>query len=174
MDIRCIRLVPYRIGDRVLLDIQQVVPLPEAADYQVRLRRKDQQRERARTDSRDFTRYHVVVDGHELPDENKRNAVRVMVEQLVSRGVLPSMIGQVLSRARYRPVEGELDDEESVAAALVTLGLDPARWFVDCPFPESGQTWVLTRQWGRNTERTLTRLAQAFPEAKVSFRRAEG
>lgn len=27
MDIRCVRLVPYRVGDKVLLDIQQVVPL---------------------------------------------------------------------------------------------------------------------------------------------------
>ncbi|MFN2506611.1 MAG: hypothetical protein ABR540_20770 [Acidimicrobiales bacterium] len=40
MDIRCVRLVPYEIDGKVLLDIQQVLPLPEAADYQVRLRRK--------------------------------------------------------------------------------------------------------------------------------------
>ncbi|MDQ6796609.1 MAG: hypothetical protein M3011_01055, partial [Actinomycetota bacterium] len=61
MDIRCVRLVPYEIENRVLLDIQQVLPLPEAADYQVRLRRKDVARERARNDGRDFTRYHIVV-----------------------------------------------------------------------------------------------------------------
>lgn len=39
MDIRCVRLVPYEVGGKVLLDIQQIVPLPEVADYQVRLRR---------------------------------------------------------------------------------------------------------------------------------------
>ena len=33
MDIRCVRLVPYEIHGTVFLDIQQVVPLPEAADY---------------------------------------------------------------------------------------------------------------------------------------------
>lgn len=49
MDIRCFRLIPYAIDDKVLLDIQQVLPLPEAADYQVRLRRKDVARERARS-----------------------------------------------------------------------------------------------------------------------------
>ncbi|MFN2611253.1 MAG: hypothetical protein ABR507_10355 [Actinomycetota bacterium] len=38
MDIRCIRLVPYEIDGKILLDIQQVIPLPEAADYQVRVR----------------------------------------------------------------------------------------------------------------------------------------
>ena len=67
MDIRCMRLVPYSVGDRVMLDIQQIVPLPEAADYQVRVRRKAQERERARTDGRDFTRFHIVVDGECAP-----------------------------------------------------------------------------------------------------------
>lgn len=41
MDMRCVRLVPYEIDGRVFLDVQQIVPLPEAADYQVRVRRKD-------------------------------------------------------------------------------------------------------------------------------------
>lgn len=43
LDIRCIRLVPYHDGDRVLVDVQQIIPLPEAAEYQVRIRNKEQQ-----------------------------------------------------------------------------------------------------------------------------------
>jgi len=76
MDIRCVRLVPYEIDAKILLDIQQVLPLPEAADYQVRLRRKDVARERARSDGRDFTRFHIVVDGVERAHQNKRTAGR--------------------------------------------------------------------------------------------------
>ena len=102
MDIRCVRLVPYDIEGRVLLDIQQVLPLPEAADYQVRLRRKDAARERVvRGEGRDFTRYQVVVDGEVLPDENKRNTVRVMVEQLVARGVTAEAIAKVIPAKRW-------------------------------------------------------------------------
>ncbi len=41
LDIRCIRLRPYRDGSRVLLDVAQVLPLPEAEQYQVRLREKE-------------------------------------------------------------------------------------------------------------------------------------
>ena len=49
------------------------------------------------------------------------------------------------------------------------------RFFSDYPLiDESGEeTYVLFKMWGRNTERTLAGLAQAFPEAKVTFRRAE-
>ncbi len=40
VDITCVRLKPYRLDSRVLLDVQPVVPLPEAADYQVRIAQK--------------------------------------------------------------------------------------------------------------------------------------
>jgi len=46
LDIRCVPLRPYRDGARILLDVAQVLPLPEAEDYQVRLREKET-RERA-------------------------------------------------------------------------------------------------------------------------------
>src|SRR4051812_9137203 len=41
LDIRCVRLKPYADNGRVLMDVQQVIPLPEAADYQVRIREKE-------------------------------------------------------------------------------------------------------------------------------------
>lgn len=40
LDIRCVRMCPYRDGSRVLVDVQQVIPLPEAQDYIVRIREK--------------------------------------------------------------------------------------------------------------------------------------
>lgn len=40
LDITCVRLKPYRLDDRILLDVQPVVPLPEAADYQVKIAQK--------------------------------------------------------------------------------------------------------------------------------------
>lgn len=87
MDVRCVRLIPYEIDGRVLLDIQQVIPLPEAADYQIRVGRKVTEQERRSTDGRDWTRYHIIIDGQVLPDENKRRTVRLMIEKLVERGV---------------------------------------------------------------------------------------
>lgn len=106
MDIPCVRLVPYEADSKVLLDIQQVLPLPEAADYQVQPRRKDAARDRARTSGKDYTRYHIVVGGTELPDENKRNAIRLMTQQLVDHGVQPSAIARVPPDRAMRAVPG--------------------------------------------------------------------
>ena len=41
LDIRCVRLVPYRVGGDLVLDAAQVIPLPEAADYMVRARDRE-------------------------------------------------------------------------------------------------------------------------------------
>lgn len=42
LDIRCIRIKPYSDGGRVLMDVQQIIPLPEAAEYAVQIREKEQ------------------------------------------------------------------------------------------------------------------------------------
>jgi hypothetical protein len=42
LDIRCVRMQPYNDHGRLLVDVQQVIPLPEAATYQVQLRQKEQ------------------------------------------------------------------------------------------------------------------------------------
>lgn len=40
LDIRCVRLATYKGEDQVHLDAQQVIPLPEATDYQVQISEK--------------------------------------------------------------------------------------------------------------------------------------
>lgn len=48
IDIRCLRMVPYKYGDKTILDVQQVIPLPEAVEYQVRVKEKAAQERAAR------------------------------------------------------------------------------------------------------------------------------
>jgi hypothetical protein len=42
LDIRCVKMAPYKDGNRILVDVQEVIPLPEAADYQTRIDLKEQ------------------------------------------------------------------------------------------------------------------------------------
>ena len=41
LDVRCVRLLPYRVGGALVLDAAQVIPLPEAEDYPVRIRDRE-------------------------------------------------------------------------------------------------------------------------------------
>lgn len=40
LDIRCIRIKPYDDNGRILIDVQQLIPLPEAEEFQVQIREK--------------------------------------------------------------------------------------------------------------------------------------
>lgn len=61
MDIRCVQIEPYQIGDSIILDVQQTIPLPEAQDFQVRVRRKTAEQRAARTSNRDFSTSWLMV-----------------------------------------------------------------------------------------------------------------
>lgn len=57
LDIRCIRLKPYKLDDRLLVDAQQIVPLPEAEDYQIQIREKGQRKRISRQQKWDEHRF---------------------------------------------------------------------------------------------------------------------
>ena len=51
IDIRCVRLKPYKMdGGTLLLDVQQIIPLPETATFQTQIGVKNQAERQNRTD----------------------------------------------------------------------------------------------------------------------------
>lgn len=62
LDIRCIRLKPYNLDGRTLIDIQQIVPLPEAARYQVQLREKEHKKRESRSKNWDETSFMAAME----------------------------------------------------------------------------------------------------------------
>jgi len=47
IDARCIKVVPYKFGEEMFIDLQQVIPTPEAADYMIRMAEKDSEEKSA-------------------------------------------------------------------------------------------------------------------------------
>lgn len=72
LDIRCVRLQPYNLSGRVLVDVQQIIPPPEAAEYQVRVREKVRKESEAQTSGADHTKYDLRLGQQEFPRESKR------------------------------------------------------------------------------------------------------
>jgi hypothetical protein len=170
MDIRCVQLVAYEINGRNYLDIEQVIPLPQAADYQVQIRKKDQQQEKARSEGSDWTRYQIIVDGEVGPPLRKRQAVLTMIKKLGQKGVKMEAVSKMLPPSRLRVISGHPEGQAAIEDALRAEGVnEPQRYFTDAPFVEDGTTYVLTKMWGRGTEPALLRLRDAFAEAGVSF-----
>lgn len=54
VDIKCVRMKPYKDGARTLVDVQQIIPLPEANDYQIQLREKGNEGRKQRAERYDI------------------------------------------------------------------------------------------------------------------------
>ncbi len=78
LDIRCVRLIPYKYQNQILVDVQQIIPLPEAESYQVKIKQQSEERREARKSLRDYTRY--LFQGNSF---NKRKLVLAVIQQWV-------------------------------------------------------------------------------------------
>lgn len=74
LDIRCVRLQPYKLEDELLLNIEQIIPLPEAEEYQVKVREQAEAKRAAAQSSKDNTKYRFLGNIY-----NKRQLVLAIV-----------------------------------------------------------------------------------------------
>ncbi len=49
LDIICIRLKPYKMGDQVLIDATQIIPLPESEEYEIKIKEQVKETKKVRT-----------------------------------------------------------------------------------------------------------------------------
>ena len=61
LDISCFRIVPYRLETEILLDLQQIIPLPETKDFQIQQRHKGAAVMASRSGTRDFTHHRITI-----------------------------------------------------------------------------------------------------------------
>jgi len=176
VDVRCVRIRPYAYGGKTLIDVQQVIPLPEAADYQVQVREKKRKERGSRESDVDFTRYDVTAFGRVYRNQWKRNAILVVVKTLCEHGASPDEIAEVLSAIRkgrlWRVVDGRCADVEEFKAragadaAAKGRVYDDRRWHTrDGDLIVHGdKTYALSNQWGRSWPAAMKALQQRFPE----------
>lgn len=181
LDIRCIRMRPYSYGGKVLLDVEQVIPLPEAAAYQVRVRQKTERERAARQASRDYTRFMVVWPEGSRGPLPKRRAILEVVGALLRVGSPIAEIAEILEKNHawgvwvFRSADGQLDSD-SFAEQMETDSraggrvFDRSRYFCadDELIRSDGRTYALTSQWGIGTVEAIHALLDAFPDAGTS------
>lgn len=73
LDIRCVRMFPYRLDDEVLISVEQLIPLPSAEKYQVRSQEKSIGIRRSRMGGGGFTGYWFVNVGEHNGSGNHRS-----------------------------------------------------------------------------------------------------
>ena len=145
IDIRCVRLIPYKYQDKMLVDVQQIVPLPEAESYQVKIKQQSEERREARKSSKDYTRY--LFNGSEY---NKRKLVLAVIKDWVSKHS-PNSLSELLLAVPQEIRSGGMFVPVSEARAIYERqGID--RHFLGeeevIQFSDSTQ-YAISNQWGK-------------------------
>lgn len=174
LDIRCVRLRPYGTRDNLLLDVQQVIPLPEAADYQVRVREKQQQSRSARESSSQTSTYSLSIQGQTVSGLSRRGAVLKIAQYLCGNGIAPQRLldsAGIRQGTMFRSAEGYLDSSQFVACVTNEESSQgrsfvPERYFVadDELIRFQGKTYALMRRWGLGTVGTIPKWQNDFSD----------
>lgn len=167
LDITCVRLTPYRVAGKLLLDVQQVIPLPEAAEFTVQLRRRETAARAVSTgQGRDWTPYMIVTPSGSTEPLRKRRAVLALVTALHAAGVDPARMAAAIRGPRLLSVDGEWEGNDltaAFAAAYPRAEQHLGRWFLGEALRQDGRTWVLSKMWGADTVDTLDALIALAP-----------
>ena len=175
LDIRCVKMEPYSDGSKRLLDVQQVIPLLDTADYQIEVRRKKQSE---RQSKKDFSKFSLSVDGNEINGLNKRNLMFMMVRAIIQDGVKPEQIQDDLidiKKNLFVSFEGSLSKSEFKREVMKSdkRGAVPKfkRYFCDKEqlFYCDNRTFALTNQWGNDTVNAANKLCSL--NLKIEYRR---
>lgn len=145
LDICCVRLQPYRLGNELLIDIQQVIPLPEAADYQVRVREQSDERKALVRNNRDTTKYEFNGETY-----NKRRLVHAVVKHYIEQH--PGITLNILKRKFPDTLHGtfEVIAERTSAQQLYYDKQHKRHFLADSEILRlnSGQEIAVCNQWG--------------------------
>lgn len=184
LSIQCVRLIPYADGKRVLLDVQQVIPLPEAEAYQVRLREKSRKERESRQSNRDYTKFYVTIDGQRIGPLAKRETVYRVVRHLCDHGVSPEDIKQKVSfrkKNSFISVPWAITSEEAFVTAATNAAsadgrkFDRRRWYTgdDERIEYNGVTYAVSNQWGGRAMEWLEHVLSLFPNHSIEVGSAD-
>ncbi len=188
LDIRCIRLQPYSDGERVFLDVQQVIPLPEVKEFQSQLKEKAQRERQTRIAGPDTTRYDVAVLGREYKNLPKRRALLQVIQSLLQSGdsspqKIASKVTGISYESMFVSVEGNFNNQQEFIESAERQGVESGRgfnsgyWFAgsDELLHSDGRTYALRANvWHKEIWIGAMRALQThFPQANMQFRPSE-
>jgi hypothetical protein len=179
IDIKCIRIKPYNDNGRTLVDVEQVIPLPEAINYITQIVTKGKLERGLRIQNRDMTKYDVTVFGNSEKHLAKRNAIFFVVKNLCNSGVSPEKINELIywRSNLFLQADGLQNSNDFiriVTGKLKTEGrtVDYPRWYCDDEelIHFEGKTFAFHKMWGSQWWITaMNLLKDNFPDAKIDF-----
>lgn len=166
LDVTCVRMRPHFFQGRVLLDVEQVIPLPEAAAFQVAIREKSLAQQAVTPSGKDFTRYRVqTLQGETFSNLPKRRFIYRIVAEAIKMGVKPKEILDAVSWRQKNMFIFAPNRLSGAALMAAVSAKSEARYFCDDAelFHIDGHTYSMSNQWGPRTEEAVKKILEILP-----------
>lgn len=178
IDIKCIRIKPQKDGSNLYFDIQQIIPLPETTDYQVKLREKAaEQRQARRESSRDYSRFDVIINGRTEINLNKRQTMHLAISESVKFGISPQDLMKLTGEKRWIWVDKKCNSRQEFEASEIqnVRSYDPSRWFNENDefFVYNDKTYAFSNQHGKGTFDLVRKIFNEHPELHGEIKKNE-
>lgn len=167
LDIRCVRMQPYQDNEATLLDIQTIVPLPEASDYQVAQKEKRLSEQSSRISKKNRSKYDVKILDEQFDNLGARGIIRTLVKCARNDENVNATVIAALIKCKYFENE-ELDGDSIRERMREILRIDPNRYFLktDEILYKNGNTYIFWNNW--STVDAL-KIAQEFQDSFPSL-----
>ncbi|KIM07160.1 MAG: hypothetical protein KU29_07320 [Sulfurovum sp. FS06-10] len=153
LDIRCYRMIPYKFKEEILVDVQQIIPLPEAESYQIKVREQKEERREAIKGSKDNTKYSFNGD----IGLSKRALVLCVWKQYLKDH--PTLTYEQMKKDFPKDISGRLFVERQEALEQQKRDSNGLfRYFIenDEIAPIGNKEYVISNQWGiKNIQKFL-------------------
>ncbi len=145
LNIKCIRLTPYKYNGTLLIDVQQIIPLPEAESYQIKIKQQSEERRESIKTAKDHTKY--IFQNKEY---NKRKLVLAVIRTWVNENRpmhFSALIEAFPQSIRAGKLFSSLDEAKEIYERQKIM-----RHFMNddeiIAFPD-GEQYVISNQWGK-------------------------
>lgn len=168
LDITCVRLNPLRLGERLLLNVEQIIPLPEALDYQIEVRHKKREERAARSGSKDRSVLSLFVGGELFEKDFKKSDVGLFtVLALAQNNLIDEDAFQFLRHNKTCSFQ-LLKKREEIKATEDKY--KKYRTHLEPEFTYQGQEYYVARNWGLpNTKRFMEEIQNRFSSLRFEW-----
>lgn len=139
IDISCVRLAPYRYKDDVLINAEQIIPVPEVEEYQVRFREKRSEQRKAQVGTKDYSKFEYRGQLY-----NKRNLALVLMTDWIEQKQPVSLeaLLAVFDNSIRRRIAKRIDE---IPENLMKRFHSSEQDLIELP---SGELIAISNQWG--------------------------
>ncbi len=167
LDISCVRFSLHKIDDKLVLSADQIIPLPEAENYQIEVKQKRREERVSRCEKKDRSLFSIAFSGEIFEEDFKKSDIAyytimlLQAKSLIDKDVFDFLREDSSCSFKLLKRLDEMTDTEK-RYSRYRFNKEPEIAF-------DGFGYYIARNWGvNNVQKLIDKMQSRFPEISYS------